>query len=119
MGTGYFSIPTVISPVPNVGAVMPGPGTLGRDTFTAPGWYNLDFSVIKDTRISETKMVQFRAEFFNIFNTATFGAPTTTVGSPGFGVTGYTATAEAPDSVWTALYLLIWIEVRCYRRTRT
>lgn len=94
VGTGYFAIPTVISPVPNVGAVMPGPGTLGRDTFTAPGWYNLDFSVIKDTRITETKMVQFRAEFFNIFNVATFGAPVSTVGSPGFGYTGYTATAE-------------------------
>ncbi|MGD0008815.1 MAG: TonB-dependent receptor [Terriglobia bacterium] len=94
VGTGYFAIPTVISPVANVGAVMPGPGTLGRDTFTAPGWYNLDFSVIKDTRITETKMVQFRAEFFNIFNVATFGGPVSTVGSPGFGHTGYTATAE-------------------------
>jgi len=37
VGTGYFAIPTVVSPVPNVGAVMPGPGSLGRDTFTAPG----------------------------------------------------------------------------------
>jgi len=94
VGTGYFAIPTVISPVPNVGAVMPGPGTLGRNTFTAPGWYNLDFSVIKDTHITETKMVQFRAEFFNIFNVATFGAPVSTVGSLGFGYTGSTATAE-------------------------
>jgi hypothetical protein len=78
---------------------MPGPGTLGRDTFTGPGWYNLDFSVIKDTRITETKMVQFRAEFFNIFNVATFGPPgwyggSSTVGSPGFGFAGATATAE-------------------------
>jgi len=94
VGTGYFAIPTVISPVAGVGGVMPGPGTLGRDTFTGPGWYNLDFSVIKDTHITETKMVQFRAEFFNIFNTATFGAPVSTVGNPGFGTTGYTATAE-------------------------
>jgi len=93
-GTGYFATPTVISPVPNVGAVMPGPGTLGRDTFTGPGWYNLDFSVIKNTRITETKMVQFRAEFFNILNAATFGQPGSTVGSPGFGITGYTQTAE-------------------------
>ncbi|MGA2988128.1 MAG: TonB-dependent receptor [Terriglobia bacterium] len=92
-GTGYFSLPTVISPV-NQDQVMPGPGTLGRDTFTAPGWSNLDFSVIKNTRITETKTLQFRAEFFNIFNFATFGAPGTTVGSPGFGVTGNTATAE-------------------------
>jgi hypothetical protein len=93
VGTGYFSLPTVISPVNGV-QVMPGPGTLGRDTFTAPGWPNLDFSVIKDTKITESKTLQFRAEFFNIFNFATFAAPGETVGSPGFGFTGSTATAE-------------------------
>jgi hypothetical protein len=92
-GTGFFTQPTVISPV-NGNAVLPTPGNLGRDTFTAPGWPNLDFSIIKDTRITESKMIQFRAEFFNILNFATFGAPGSTVGSPGFGVTGYTATAE-------------------------
>ena len=93
LGTGYFSLPTVTSPV-NGQTVMPSPGTLGRDTFTAPGWPNLDFSVIKDTHITESKTLQFRAEFFNIFNFATFGGPGNTVGSTGFGVTGSTATAE-------------------------
>ncbi len=93
MGTGYFGLPLVTSPVNNQ-QVMSGPGTLGRDTFTAPGWPNLDFSVIKDTRITESMMLQFRAEFFNIFNFATFGAPGATVGSSGFGYTGSTATAE-------------------------
>lgn len=92
-GTGYFNLPTVISPVNGV-QVMPGPGTLGRDTFTAPGWSNLDFSVVKDTRITESKTLQFRAEFFNILNMATFGAPGATVGSPGFGISGGTATTE-------------------------
>jgi hypothetical protein len=92
-GTGYFSLPTVVSPV-NGDTVMPGPGTLGRDTFTAPGWPNLDFSIIKDTHITETKSLQFRAEFFNIFNFATFGQAGSTVGSPGFGFTGGTATPE-------------------------
>ena len=93
VGTGYFDLPTVISPV-NGNQVMPLPGTLGRDTFTAPGWSNLDFSVIKDTHITESKVLQFRAEFFNIFNFPTFGAPGSTVGSPGFGFTGSTATPE-------------------------
>jgi hypothetical protein len=93
-GTGYFALPTVTSPVAGVGSVMPGPGTLGRDTFTAPGWPNLDFSVIKDTQLTERMQLQFRAEFFNIMNFATFGGPATTVGSPGFGFTGSTATTE-------------------------
>jgi hypothetical protein len=39
-------------------------------------------------------MLQFRAEFFNIFNVATFGNLGSTVGSPGFGYSYQTATAE-------------------------
>jgi Carboxypeptidase regulatory-like domain/TonB dependent receptor len=93
MGTGFFGLPLVTSPVNGV-QVMPDPGTLGRDTFTLPGWPNLDFSVIKDTRITETKTLQFRAEFFNIFNFPTFGNLGATVGSPGFGYSYQTATAE-------------------------
>jgi len=73
---------------------MPVPGTLGRDTFTLPGWYNLDFSVVKDTKITESTMLQFRAEFFNIFNVATTGNLGSTVRSPGFGYSYQTATAE-------------------------
>jgi len=93
VGTGYFSLPTVISPV-NGDLVMTAPGNLGRDTFTAPGWSNLDLSIIKDTRITESKMLQFRAEFFNILNEATFSTPRSTLSSPGFGYTTATATNQ-------------------------
>lgn len=93
VGTGYYDLPTVTSPV-NGNTVMPTPGTLGRDTYTAPGWPNLDFSVIKDTRLTESKSLQFRAEFFNLFNFATFSGPGTGLNSPGFGVIGSTATTE-------------------------
>jgi hypothetical protein len=105
VGTGYFSLPTVISPVNGV-QVMPGPGNLGRNTFTGPGWSNFDFSVIKDTRITETIALQFRAEFFNILNMATFSSPGAsgvanysfgggqTLGSPGFRFSSSTPTNE-------------------------
>jgi len=92
VGTGFFAIPTVTSPVPNVGAVMPGPGTLGRDTFTGPGWSNLDFSVVKDTKITKSKSLQFRVEFFNLFNQVMLNTPNSTVSSPGFGLIGSTVT---------------------------
>lgn len=92
-GTGFFGLPAITSPV-NGYPVLPTPGNLGRNTFTGPGWSNLDFSVIKDTRITESKTVQFRAEFFNILNQATFGTPGGTLGSPGFGLSTWTATAE-------------------------
>jgi hypothetical protein len=74
IGDGFFGLPTVTSPV-NGQAVLPTPGNLGRNTFTGPGWSNLDFSLVKDTKITESKLVQFRAEFFNVLNEATFGTP--------------------------------------------
>jgi hypothetical protein len=94
---GFFSTPTVIS---NGNAVQIAPGNLGRNTFTGPGWWNMDFSLVKDTPIKERISLQFRAEFFNIFNTATFSTPGVSgssgnvLGSPGFGYSSTTATAE-------------------------
>jgi hypothetical protein len=93
VGDGFFGTPTVKSPV-NGQAVLPSPGNLGRNTFTGPGWSNLDFSVIKDTRITESKTLQFRAEFFNILNQATFATPGEILGSSNFGISTGTATAE-------------------------
>ena len=55
-GDGFFGLPTVTSPV-NGQAVLPTPGNLGRNTFTGPGWSNLDFSLVKDTKITESKLV--------------------------------------------------------------
>jgi hypothetical protein len=93
VGTGYFGVPLVTSPVTG-SAALAGPGNLGRNTFTGPGFSNFDFSIIKDTRITESKMLQFRAEFFNILNLATFGNPDNLLGSTGFGAITGTATAE-------------------------
>jgi hypothetical protein len=62
------------------------PGSLGRNTFFAPFENDLDFSLLKDTNITESKTLQFRAEFFNVFNLHAFNAPGYTLGVPGFGV---------------------------------
>ena len=37
---------------------------------------NFDFSASKTTRIGEKQTLQFRAEFFNLFNHAQFAIPT-------------------------------------------
>jgi len=50
-------------------------GNLGRDTVIGPGLWSFDTAVMKDTRITEALRVQFRAEFFNIFNHANFNPP--------------------------------------------
>jgi hypothetical protein len=54
-------------------------GNSGRNQLIGPRLINFDFSLFKNTRIpriSETFSVQFRAEFFNVFNHANFQAPT-------------------------------------------
>ena len=63
-------------------------GNLGRNVIIGPGFANTDFSVLKNTKITERLRVQFRAEFFDLFNHANFGQPgrTAQVGSTTFGV---------------------------------
>jgi hypothetical protein len=71
-------------------------GTLGRDTFRGPGFKDFDIAVVKETSLghrgkSELGILEFRAEFFNIFNIVDFGLPSNTVLGSGFGVISKTA----------------------------
>jgi hypothetical protein len=50
-------------------------GNLGRGRLRGPGLVNWDFSLFKNTRITERVRLQFRAEVFNIMNHTNFGAP--------------------------------------------
>jgi hypothetical protein len=50
-------------------------GTVGRLTGRADAFANFDFSLKKDTRLAEEVSLQFRAEFFNIFNHSSFRFP--------------------------------------------
>src|SRR5882724_7231064 len=51
------------------------PGNLSRNAVTGPSFVNTDFSVIKNTRVTERLNVQFRGELFDIFNHPNFGNP--------------------------------------------
>ena len=62
------------------------PGNLGRNAFTGPNFVNTDFSVLKDTKITERFNLQFRAEMFDVFNHPNFGNPVLTTTSAAFGV---------------------------------
>lgn len=50
-------------------------GDLGRDAVYGPGFWNIDFSVTKDTKLTERLNLQLRAELFNIFNHPQFALP--------------------------------------------
>ena len=56
-------------------------GNSGRNKFTNPRSTRVDFSVFKNFSITEAVNLQFRAEFFNLFNTPTFGSPGAAIGS--------------------------------------
>lgn len=70
------------------------PFTVPTDSLSQPNLrsqrrINTDFSFIKNTRFNEKYNVQFRAEFFNIFNHPALAPPVTDVTNPQFGqVTG-------------------------------
>ncbi|HJS25271.1 MAG TPA: carboxypeptidase regulatory-like domain-containing protein [Pyrinomonadaceae bacterium] len=60
-------------------------GNLGRNVVIGPGFNNVDFSVIKRTRLTETQLIEFRWEVFDLFNHANFGQPGRVVGTANFG----------------------------------
>jgi hypothetical protein len=71
-------------------------GTLGRDTFRGPGFHQYDVSLIKNTPFGhrgngELSILQFRAEFFNVFNIVNFGLPSNIVMGSGFGMISHTS----------------------------
>jgi hypothetical protein len=94
-GVDFFSIPIHVAggTGPNQGRF----GTLGRNTFRGPAFYNFDFALIKDTPFGHRKSgaelvnLQFRSEFFNLFNIVTMGLPANTLSGSGFGEISKTA----------------------------
>jgi hypothetical protein len=48
-------------------------GSAGRDSINNPDYFNMDFSLMKTTKITERMSVQLRAEFFDILNHPNFG----------------------------------------------
>ncbi|HEY6945714.1 MAG TPA: carboxypeptidase regulatory-like domain-containing protein, partial [Candidatus Acidoferrum sp.] len=87
-----FAVPCTFSNVPTGSGtypVVPGtchPGTLGRDAITGPAFLNTDFSVTKNTKITERFNLQFRSEMFDVLNHPNFGNPVLTATSKSFGI---------------------------------
>jgi hypothetical protein len=53
-------------------------GNCGARTYHGPGFDNTDFSLFKGYSFTESKRLEFRAEFFNFLNHANFGLPSNT-----------------------------------------
>jgi hypothetical protein len=86
---GYFFNPTAfVRPVVVTGQLIPSSngtaranatgtdfGNVGRNVLRGPRQSNVDFSLIKRFPIGETKNIEMRAEFFNLFNHVNFANP--------------------------------------------
>ena len=56
-------------------------GNSGRNILQGPGTKTVDFSLFKDTHLTESKVLQLRAEAFNLANTPQFNNPAATAGT--------------------------------------
>jgi hypothetical protein len=83
-GGQYFS-PAAFGP-----SALGSEGDARRRYFHGPGINNWDFALLKDTQINERFSLQFRGEFFNLFNHAQFLTPS--------GITGFNAAGMATSS---------------------
>jgi hypothetical protein len=76
-------------------------GTAGRNIVTGPGTNLVDFSLLKNIRINERHRLQFRTEFFNLFNHPNFDFPericTVTTTPTGPACTGFGSISAARD----------------------
>ncbi len=107
-GQGYVlnNRPDLVGPVVNVSQEVAGGrrllnpaafapaapsalGSVGRNAFTGPGFYNFDVAVGRSFRLYEGLWLRFRADAFNLLNHANLGNPDGVLGSATFGIAQY------------------------------
>jgi hypothetical protein len=80
---------------------MPPSGTFGnapRDIGRGPGAWQVDLGANKQIPLLERTRLEFRSEFFNIFNHPQYGLPQAIFGVPGFGSIIQTVNTTTPVS---------------------
>jgi Carboxypeptidase regulatory-like domain len=85
-GRSLFSTLPTCAVVPGTNTCIPGQrtGNVGRNILRSDGIGQIDVSVSKATKITESQQLQLRADFFNFTNTRNFGIPEARVSNSGF-----------------------------------
>lgn len=79
-------------------------GNSGKNLVRGPRYFKTDASLLKNFRLTEGYSLQFRSEFFNLFNNVNFNAPGRIVSSPdSFGII---TSARDPRIIQFALKIL-------------
>jgi hypothetical protein len=71
-------------------------GSAGNAILDGPGFKNVDFSMFKNFRLGERFKLQFRGEFFNLFNTPQFFVPNRTMNTSG----GFQPVSASGNVTW-------------------
>jgi hypothetical protein len=101
---GILGQPQWINPACFVPAAPGELGNASRVPVVGPDFVNTDFSVIKQFALPRREMgLNFRAEFFNLFNHSQFGMPVNDINAVGFG--SVNSTVNNPRLVQLALKL--------------
>jgi Carboxypeptidase regulatory-like domain/TonB dependent receptor len=67
-----------------------GVGNTGRGAIPGPGFWNYDFAVLRNIALTEGGIrMQFRTEFYNVFNHANLYTPVSSLAAPNFGQAFY------------------------------
>jgi hypothetical protein len=78
----WFNTSAFVS-IPLTGPLANGQwGNSGRNILQGPGTKNVDFSAFKNFQLTESKVLQIRGEFFNLFNTPQFNNPSAVAPTP-------------------------------------
>ena len=72
-------------------------GALGRNSLRTDWTRNLDLSLFRNFPIRDKATIQFRAEAFNLTNTAIFGQPNSVLNAPNFGIINSTSNSPRQE----------------------
>jgi hypothetical protein len=108
-GHFYFDPTNVVCAVGGPGGTPGGVplfshGDMGRNVLRGPGINNYDIELLKDFHFTESKYLQFQADFFNAFNHVQFNSPSSTEGASGFSGNFGQVTSDTSSSTTTAYY---------------
>jgi hypothetical protein len=85
--TFYTPVPDITNPANPAGPFLdPTKGNLGniqRNSFDGPRAFTTDLSIVKKFPIHERLNMQFRTDFFNLFNHPVYANPSTTIDGKG------------------------------------
>ena len=96
-GQPYFN--TSLFTLPALGS----PGTASRRLFYGPGMDNWDMALLKDTHLTESKVLEFRLETFNTFNHSQFFGANSVDGNINDSTFGQVINAMAPRLMQVSL----------------